>query len=66
MLTTVWAVVRDGKVELLEDIEIPDGSRVLVTLLSGEDQFWLDASQSSLDAIWDNTDDDVYADLLKR
>jgi hypothetical protein len=65
MLTTVWAVVRDGKVELLEDIEVPDGSRVLVTLLSGDEQFWLEASQTSLDAVWGNVDDDVYADLLK-
>ncbi|MEA2694774.1 MAG: hypothetical protein QOJ16_4161 [Acidobacteriota bacterium] len=65
MLTTIWAVVRDGKIELLEDVGVPDGSRVLVTLLSGDEQFWLEASQSSLDAVWGNTDDDVYADLLK-
>ena len=27
--------------------------------------FWLKASQPSLDAIWDNSEDDVYAELLR-
>ena len=41
-------------------------SRVsLVTVLpDNEAQFWVDASQTSLDAVWDNTEDDVYAQLL--
>ena len=26
--------------------------------------FWLEASQQSLDAVWGNTEDDVYAQLL--
>ena len=29
------------------------------------DDFWLKASESSLKAIWDNPEDDVYAELLK-
>jgi len=28
------------------------------------DDFWLKASEPSLDAIWDNCEDDVYAELL--
>ena len=28
------------------------------------DDFWLKASELSLDAIWDNLEDDVYAELL--
>ncbi len=67
MLKTLWATVRQGKIELLEPGEIPEGTRLLVTLLPEyESEFWLQASQTSLDAIWDNTEDDVYAQLLKK
>ena len=30
-----------------------------------EDEFWTAASQPSLDAGWDNEDDDVYGQLLQ-
>lgn len=30
MLNTVWGVVRNGKVELLEPAPMPDGTRVLI------------------------------------
>jgi hypothetical protein len=63
--TTLWATVRDGKVELPESIELPEGTRVLVTLLSDDEtEFWMQASQTSLSSVWDNTEDDVYAQLL--
>ena len=29
------------------------------------DDFWLKASEPSLDAIWDNCEDDVYAELVE-
>jgi hypothetical protein len=65
MLKTLWATVRQGKVELLDLTELPEGSRLLVTLLPDDEaDFWLKSSQTSLDAIWDNTEDDVYAQLL--
>ena len=32
---------------------------------SDRDEFWLRASEPSLDAIWNNPDDDVYAALLE-
>ncbi len=67
MLNTVWAVVHEGKIELLEHVELPEGSKVLVTLLPDEDsQFWRRTSQVSLDTIWDNAEDDVYAQLLEE
>ncbi|HAA27932.1 MAG TPA: hypothetical protein DDW76_03155 [Cyanobacteria bacterium UBA11369] len=67
MLKTVWATVRQGKIELLEPVEIPEGARVLVTLLPDDEaEFWLEASQVSLDTIWDNAEDDVYAQLLQK
>jgi hypothetical protein len=65
MLKTLWATVRQGKIELLDSAELPEGVRVLVTLLpSDEPEFWLKASQTSLNAVWDNTEDEVYAELL--
>jgi hypothetical protein len=65
MLKTLWATVRQGKIELLELSELPEGAKVLVTFLPDEEaEFWLQASQTSLDTVWDNTEDDVYAQLL--
>ena len=65
MLKTLWATVRQGKIELLELSELPEGAKVLVTLLPDEEaEFWLQASQTSLDRVWDNTEDDVYAQVL--
>ena len=58
MLKTLWATVRQGKIELLESSELPEGAKVLVTLLTDEEaEFWLQASQTSLDRVWDNTED---------
>jgi hypothetical protein len=37
MLNTLWATVRNGKVELLEAAELPEGTKVLVTVLPIDD-----------------------------
>lgn len=66
MLKTVKAVVKEGRIEMLEQIEIPEGTEVLVTVLNDEPDFWLRASDSSLALIWDNKEDDVYEQLLQR
>jgi hypothetical protein len=67
MMQTLWAVVHGGKIELSEPAELPEGTKVLVTLLpEDEGRFWLEASQKSLAAIWDNPEDDAYAQLLKK
>ena len=67
MLKTVWATIREGKIELLESSDLPEGAKVLVTLLPDEEaEFWLQASQTSLDTVWNNSDDDVYAQLLQK
>jgi hypothetical protein len=39
---------------------------VLVIVLPNGDDFLLRASEVSLNAIWDNPEDDVYAELLER
>ncbi|MDB9509784.1 hypothetical protein PN499_01015 [Kamptonema animale CS-326] len=67
MLKTLWATIRHGKIELLEPTELPEGVKVLVTLLpDDETEFWLEASQTSLSTVWDNNEDDVYAQLLQE
>jgi len=67
MLKTLWATVRQGKIELLESAELLEGTRVLVTLLTDDEaDFWLQTSQSSLDVVWDNAEDDVYVQLLQK
>jgi hypothetical protein len=67
MLQTVYAVVQGGRIELSEPVQLPEGTKLLVTLLTtDEDAFWLAASQSSLDTVWSNCEDDVYAELLKK
>lgn len=67
-MTTVWGVIREGKVELPSELSLADGDRVLVTALSTDDDaaFWMRASESSLDAIWNNSQDDIYAQLLEK
>jgi hypothetical protein len=65
MQERIRAVVNGGRVELLEELDVPDGTEVLITVLSSADDFWLNASEESLNAIWDNPEDDVYAKLLK-
>ncbi|WP_088242398.1 hypothetical protein [Calothrix rhizosoleniae] len=67
MIKTLWATVRQGKIELLEPTEIPEGTKILVTLLPDDEaDFWFQASQASLDKVWDNTEDDVYVQLLQK
>jgi hypothetical protein len=53
MPKTVWATFRQGKVELLEQMDIADGARILVTIAPDEeDKFWFQTSQVCLDAVW--------------
>jgi len=67
MMQTVWAVIHGGMIELVEPAELPEGTKVLVTLLpEDEGRFWLEASQKSLAAIWDNAEDDAYAQCSKE
>ena len=63
MLKTLWAVVRNERIKLLEKETIAEGARVLVTVFpeSDESRFWLETSQISLDTVWNNQADDVYA-----
>jgi predicted DNA-binding antitoxin AbrB/MazE fold protein len=65
MRNAMRAVVHDGKIEPLDKLDLPEGTRLLLTVVRDEeDEFWTDASQPSLEAVWENADDDVYGQLL--
>ena len=65
MMNTVWAVVRNGQIEPSEPIQLPEGARVLITLPELDDcEFWSLLSQEPLESIWNNIEDDIYAELL--
>jgi hypothetical protein len=67
MLRTFWGTVRQGKIELLDSTDLVEGTQVLVTLIANDEaEFWLQTSQVSLNAVWDNAEDDIYAELLKK
>jgi hypothetical protein len=68
MPTSRFGVVRNGKIELTEDVALPEGSKVLVTVLANDEdhEFWIGASHPSLDSIWDNQQDNIYRALLPR
>ena len=52
MLKTLWATIRQGKIELLEATELPEGTRVLVTLLPDDEAgFWLAAGLNVATAV---------------
>jgi hypothetical protein len=67
MLKTLLATVHQGKIEIPEQLELSEGTRVLITVLPDkETEFWNQSSKASLDKVWDNTEDDVYAELLEE
>ena len=67
MLKTLMATVRQGKIEIAEELELPEGTKVLVTVLpNDETEFWSKTSQVSLDKVWNNSEDDIYAELLEE
>jgi hypothetical protein len=65
-MQNIRAVVRGGRIELLEKVEIPEGTELIVTPLPDESAFWLDAGESSLASVWGDAEDDVYAELLEK
>jgi hypothetical protein len=73
MLETIEAVIdTQGQVQLLEKIKLTKKHRALVTILGetdysfDENDFFATASSSKSDEIWNNEEDDVYAELLEK
>ena len=69
MQNVARAIVHDGKIEMVDEIDLPEGTRLLVTVVSEEDEekaFWMAASLPAMQALWDNEEDDVYERLLEE
>ncbi len=67
MLQTMWATIQGGQIQLCEHVDLPEGAKLLVTLLpADDDRYWLEVSQKSLADVWDNAEDDAYAQLLEE
>lgn len=52
-------------IEIWNEIEAEKETTYL-TKSETESNFWLSASESSLEEIWNNEEDDIYAELLKK
>ncbi|MGD9561095.1 MAG: antitoxin family protein [Pyrinomonadaceae bacterium] len=66
-MNTIEAVVKNGYIVPLGSVRLEEGEKVLVTLSNSYDEdFWIAAGESTLDEIWDNEEDDVYAELLGK
>ena len=67
MQNTIEAVVKNGRIIPIIDVELPEGSKAIVTILDDEDSdFWLSVTAETLKETWDNEEDDVYAELLSK
>lgn len=68
MLETARAVVHEGRIELLDPLPFSEGTEVVVSAIphGEEGQFWTRVSETTLDALWNNSEDDIYAELLQR
>ena len=73
MTTTVEAIYEDGVLKLPRKLPLPEKAHVKVTIDSGtarcediERSAWLKLSEGALTATWENSDDDVFNELLQR
>ena len=73
MSTTVEAIYENGKLVLRQPLPLPEKAHVRVTvetddegLSDAERAAWLKVSEQSLRKAWDNADDDVFNELLKK
>ncbi|CCH92542.1 Similarity [Microcystis aeruginosa PCC 9432] len=63
-MKTFNGIVKNGKIELPPDEQLPEGAQVTV-IITEDTNFWTEASEPALAKIWDNTEDDIYAQLLR-
>ena len=67
MITTVKSKYKQGKVLLDDSLDIPENCVIYVSYLSNsKDSFYLKASEQALSNIWDNSEDDIYEQLLQK
>ncbi len=70
MSTTVEAIYEEGKLVLPHPLPIPEKTQVRVIIQTDEGDTeraaWLRVSEENLTRTWDNPDDDVFNELLKK
>lgn len=68
MIKTIKTKYQQGKVRLPEDTKIPENATVYISFSEGDelDSELFGSSESYLDKIWDNTEDDIYERLLNK
>jgi predicted DNA-binding antitoxin AbrB/MazE fold protein len=67
MTMTVEAIYEQGKLVLPGPLSLPEKSHVRVTIESDvEREAWLKLSEENLSKTWNNADDDVFNELLKK
>jgi len=67
MIKTIKTRYKKGRVLMDKDINIPDDSVIYISYVNNEENnFYLSASQTALDKIWDNEEDDIYENLLNK
>ena len=67
MSTTIEALYDDGKLILERPLPLPGKTRVLVTVETDPERVaWLRVSEEALLRAWDNSDDDVFNELLAK
>ena len=67
MLRSIQAEYKGGQFLLTDDVIIPENASVFISFIDkSNDDFFLDASEISLDKIWNNDEDDIYEQLLKK
>ena len=72
MTTTLEAIYENGKLTLPQALPLPERTHVVITIkieetgTDGERAAWLKLSEDSLAKTWNNPDDDVFNELLKK
>lgn len=69
MLQTILAIVHNGKIEPVEPLALPEGTKLIITTLPDdveEEEFRMNISNAGFALVWDNEEDDVYKELLNE
>lgn len=67
MLKTFKTQYKKGKILLIKDVSIPEDAIIFVSFKDNQkEEIFLNASESFLDKVWNNNEDDIYEQLLKK
>ena len=68
MTQTFEAIYENGRLVLLKPLPLPENCHVRVTIETGDAdrEAWLKLSEKSLAEVWNNANDDVFNELLKK